>query len=42
MQLSDRILVIYNGELFDGGKWKELNEKQIGLLMLGGDNGKSN
>ena len=36
MQLSDRILVIYNGELFDGGTKDELSEEQIGLLMLGG------
>jgi simple sugar transport system ATP-binding protein len=36
MQLSDRILVIYNGELSDGGLKDELSEEQIGLLMLGG------
>ena len=35
MQLSDRIKVIYNGELFDGGKYKEKTDKEIGLLMLG-------
>lgn len=38
MQLSDRILVIYDGMLADGGKHDELNEQQIGLLMLGGAN----
>jgi ABC-type uncharacterized transport systems, ATPase components len=36
MQLSDRIMVIYNGELSDGGREGELTEEQIGLLMLGG------
>lgn len=35
MQLPDRIKVIYNGELFDGGKYKEKTDKEIGLLMLG-------
>lgn len=37
MQLSDRIKVIYNGELFDGGKYKEKTDKEIGLIMLGGE-----
>ena len=37
MQLSDRILVIYNGELSDGGRYQELTDKEIGLLMLGGE-----
>lgn len=35
MQLSDEIKVIYNGELFDGGKYQEKTDKEIGLLMLG-------
>lgn len=35
MQLSDQIKVIYNGELFDGGKYMEKTDKEIGLLMLG-------
>ncbi len=37
MQLSDRILVIYNGGISDGGKFEEKTDKEIGLLMLGGD-----
>lgn len=37
MQLSDRILVIYNGEISDGGRYQELSDKEIGLLMLGGE-----
>ena len=37
MQLSDRILVIYNGEVSDGGRYQELTDKEIGLLMLGGE-----
>ena len=36
MTLSDRILVMYDGELFDGGLSEELSEQQIGLLMAGG------
>ena len=36
MQLSDRILVVYNGEIFDGGRYQEKNDREIGLLMLGG------
>lgn len=35
MQLSDEIKVIYNGEMFDGGKYNEKTDKEIGLLMLG-------
>lgn len=42
MQLSDRILVIFNGKLVDAGLWNELNEKEIGLLMLGGGRATSN
>jgi simple sugar transport system ATP-binding protein len=36
LQLSDRIEVIYNGELYDGGAYKEKTDKEIGLLMMGG------
>lgn len=36
MEVSDRILVLYNGMLFDGGKNKERSEEEIGLLMTGG------
>lgn len=36
LQLSDRILVIYNGEISDGGTYRQYTEEQIGLLMLGG------
>jgi len=42
MQLSDRILVIYDGKLVDAGRYNELDEKQIGLLMLGGHNERKN
>ena len=37
MQLSDRIMVMYDGMLHDGGGYKELTEEQIGILMLGGE-----
>lgn len=36
MEVSDRIQVIYDGKLYDGGMHGELNETQIGLLMTGG------
>ncbi|MDR1950160.1 MAG: ABC transporter ATP-binding protein [Spirochaetaceae bacterium] len=36
MQLSDRIMVIYNGTLFNGGRHGELSDKELGLLMTGG------
>ena len=36
MELSDRIMVMYNGELYDGGKYGEFDESQLGLLMTGG------
>lgn len=36
MQLSDRIFVIYNGKLTEAGRYQELNEKEIGILMMGG------
>ncbi|MCI8474252.1 MAG: ABC transporter ATP-binding protein [Oscillospiraceae bacterium] len=36
LQLSDRILVAYSGELADGGRNGEYTEEQIGYLMLGG------
>ena len=36
MELSDRIIVMYDGRLFDGGKSKELSEEEIGFLMMGG------
>ncbi|MBO4918599.1 MAG: ABC transporter ATP-binding protein [Erysipelotrichaceae bacterium] len=37
MQLSDTIKVIYNGQLYDGGRHGELTEEEIGLIMLGGN-----
>lgn len=37
MQLSDRIFVMYNGLLKEGGLHGELNENEIGLLMTGGE-----
>jgi len=37
MQLSDRIMVMYDGMLQYGGCCGELNEEQIGILMLGGE-----
>lgn len=36
MEMSDRLLVMYGGRLFDAGKRGELSEQQIGLLMTGG------
>ena len=36
MQLSDRILAMYNGQIFEAGNYGELTEEEIGLLMLGG------
>ncbi len=36
MQLSDRILVMYEGSLFNAGVYNELDENAIGLLMTGG------
>lgn len=36
MELSDRILVIYDGQLSDGGSYRELSKQSIGLLMAGG------
>lgn len=39
MQLSDRILVMYDGRLRNGGGHGELTEEQIGLLMMGGEVG---
>ena len=39
MEVSDRIQVIYNGQLYDGGMHGALNETQIGLLMTGGKQG---
>ena len=37
MELSDRIMVMYNGELYNGGKYGELDESALGLLMTGGE-----
>lgn len=39
MQLSDRILVMYNGLLKDAGGHGELDENEIGLIMTGGESG---
>lgn len=36
MEVSDRILVVYNGRFYDGGRHGELSETEIGLLMTGG------
>ena len=36
MEISDRIVVLYDGKLFDGGNAGELPEQEIGLLMAGG------
>ena len=36
MEVSDRILVMYDGDLYDGGLHGEKNEHEIGLLMTGG------
>lgn len=37
MQLADRILVIYNGTICDGGNYQEKSDEEIGLLMLGSE-----
>lgn len=36
MEVSDRIMVMYDGKLYDGGRRKEKTETEIGLLMAGG------
>lgn len=36
MEVSDRILVMYGGQLYDGGLHGEKTETDIGLLMTGG------
>ncbi len=36
MQLADRILVVYSGQVVEAGKYGENTEDEIGLLMLGG------
>ena len=36
MQLSDKILVMYNGSIIEHENSRTLTEEQIGLLMLGG------
>ena len=36
MEVSDRILVMYDGRLYDGGRHGEKTETEIGLLMAGG------
>ncbi len=36
MQLSDRIKVLFEGRLFDGGGFSELSDKELGILMTGG------
>jgi len=36
MQLSDRIMVMYDGHLYNAGNYLELTEEQIGLIMMGG------
>lgn len=36
MQLSDRILVMYNGSIIEHKDTRALTEEQIGLMMLGG------
>ncbi|WP_353095048.1 ABC transporter ATP-binding protein [Tissierella praeacuta] len=37
MQLSDRILVMYNGSIIEHKDSRSLTEEQIGLMMLGGE-----
>ncbi|MDR2517697.1 MAG: ABC transporter ATP-binding protein [Spirochaetaceae bacterium] len=36
MQLADRVAVMYNGLLFDGGRHGELTDRELGLLMTRG------
>ncbi len=38
MEVSDRILVMNDGRLYDGGLHGEKTEEQIGMLMMGGQN----
>ncbi len=38
MEVSDRILVMNNGNLVEAGKHGELTEEEIGVLMMGGQN----
>lgn len=38
MEVSDRIMVMYEEKLYDGGKHGAMTEAQIGLLMTGGEN----
>ena len=40
MQLSDRVMVLYNGMLLNGGLHGQLNENEIGLLMTRGASSK--
>ncbi|MNP46531.1 Ribose import ATP-binding protein RbsA [compost metagenome] len=35
LQLSDRILVIYNGQIIGEQTFEEANREQIGMLMAG-------
>ena len=37
MELSDRIMVMYNGTMQAAGAYKELSEFDIGYIMMGGD-----
>lgn len=36
MQLSDRIKVMFDGRLTDGGAYQEHTDREIGILMMGG------
>lgn len=40
MEVSDRIQVMYDGKLYDGGRRGELSEMEIGVLMTGGGAGR--
>ena len=40
MELSDRIMVMYDGSLCDAGKAGEVSEDEIGLLMMKGKSDK--
>ena len=36
LQLSDRVNVIFDGKITDGGVYQEHTPEEIGILMMGG------
>ena len=39
LALSDRVVVFYEGKLFDAGYWDEDIRRRVGQLMTGGEGG---